>query len=157
MEKFGTGRFRNKVVILLYSAATLSVGGVFRLLSVSIEKPIDQPPWFDSKAAFYLSGFTLEIIVVYLYIFARVDKRFHVPDGASKAGDYALGYPEHGWDPFRRNSFDSEKGLARNASGIDGFGAVSRANTLDEVRAAIENIKLSGNLSSYPVEMGNDA
>jgi len=93
---------------------------------------------------------------VYLYIFTRIDKRFHVPDGCTKAGDYAKGYPQHGWDPLGRNGDDAEKGFASDNSGIDGFGANGEGKNLAEIKIALDHINVSQDIVGYPVDMGVD-
>ena len=52
------------------------------------ERPISDPAGYQDKACFYIFNYTIEIIVVFFYVVVRVDKRFYVPDGAKKAGDY---------------------------------------------------------------------
>jgi NADH:ubiquinone oxidoreductase subunit 6 (subunit J) len=96
-EKFGAGRFRNNIVILLAAAAVLSVGQIFRVVSAwlpptplrNAQGQIIEAPWYYSKACFYTFNFTTEFLVIFLYAIIRVDLRFHVPDGSNKAGDYS--------------------------------------------------------------------
>ena len=92
LEKFGSGRWRSKIVILMTTATLLCLGASFRLgTSFKQPRPRDHPAWYHAKWCFYFFNFTLEIIVLYLYIVLRVDHRFHVPDGSSKPGDYSRG------------------------------------------------------------------
>ncbi|KAF2111751.1 hypothetical protein BDV96DRAFT_602800 [Lophiotrema nucula] len=101
-EKFGAGRLRNNIVILVIAAVILSVGQIFRAVVTwlppqSLRNAQGQPattPWYFSKAAFYCFNFTTEVMIVIFYALARVDLRFYVPDGAKKAGDYAKGRRE---------------------------------------------------------------
>lgn len=91
LDKFGTGRWRTKLPILLAGATLISFGAAYRagttwLTPVQRSQPL---PAFDNKAAFYIVNFGVEIIVVYLYAFTRVDKRFHVHDGATARRSYA--------------------------------------------------------------------
>ena len=89
LEKFGTGRWRTKVRILLLASALLTTGAGFRTGTAFMSpRPRTHPYWFDSKACLYIFDFTLEIIVLYLYVVVRVDKRFYVPDHAKGPGDY---------------------------------------------------------------------
>ncbi|TGO36634.1 hypothetical protein BHYA_0119g00240 [Botrytis hyacinthi] len=96
VEKFGAGRFRMKPIILMLATALLVTGAITRLLGAVIEKPISAPSHLFSKPVFYTTGFMLEIIVVYGYLFLRVDLRFWVPDGAGgpvaqgSAGSYTV-------------------------------------------------------------------
>ena len=96
-EKFGAGRLRNNIAILLIAAAILSVGQIFRVVSAYLPPTplrntrgqIIKAPWYYSKACFYTFNFTTEFLVIFLYAIIRVDLRFHVPDGSKQAGDYS--------------------------------------------------------------------
>ncbi|ORY14340.1 hypothetical protein BCR34DRAFT_599319 [Clohesyomyces aquaticus] len=99
-EKFGAGRLRNNITILLLTVAVLSTGTIFRCVTTWLPPvPIrnaqsgrpEPSPWYFSKTCFYVFSFTTEIIVVMLYALTRFDLRFHIPDGSSKAGDYREG------------------------------------------------------------------
>ena len=88
-DKFGSGRHRNKIWILLVASALLCLGAAFRTGTNYITpRPRNNPAWYHSKACFYIFNFTVEILVIYLYLLLRVDKRFHVPDGARGPGSY---------------------------------------------------------------------
>ncbi|KAN0096252.1 Protein of unknown function (DUF3112) domain containing protein [Hyaloscypha variabilis] len=102
IEKFGHGRFRTKIFILLFSSVLLTLGAAFRAGINYVPRPSADPAWYDSKECFYLFNFTIEIIVVALYAIIRVDKRFHVPDGSHGPGDY-IGISKGGVE--RRPSF----------------------------------------------------
>lgn len=90
VEKFGSGRWRTKIWILLSTATLLCLGSAFRCgTSWKTPRPTDDPAWYDAKWCFYIFNFTVEILVIYLYLVLRVDRRFHIPDGSKAAGDYA--------------------------------------------------------------------
>ena len=93
-EKFGEGRFRSKVVILLSSATLLCLGACFRAGTnyAGGTRPINDPAGYQSKACFWIFNFVVEIIVILLYVIVRIDKRFWVPDHSKKAGDYSRGH-----------------------------------------------------------------
>jgi hypothetical protein len=85
-DKFGEGRWREKIAILIIVSLLLCFEasykcGTFWMDPVPIRKPM---PRYFSKVAFYLVTFTIEILVVFIYAILRVDLRFYVPDGASK-------------------------------------------------------------------------
>lgn len=89
LEKFGSGRWRTKIWILLASSVLLCLGASFRLSTAfKNPRPRDDPAWYHAKWCFYFFNFTLEIIVVYLYLILRVDKRFHIPNKSHSPGDY---------------------------------------------------------------------
>ena len=90
VDKFGVGRFRTKIWILLIAATALTIGASFRVGVASMTpRPRSDPAWYHSKACFYVFNFAVEIIVVYLYAILRVDMRFHVPNGSDGPGAYA--------------------------------------------------------------------
>ncbi|KAK3347195.1 hypothetical protein B0T25DRAFT_296659 [Lasiosphaeria hispida] len=90
-DKFGSGRFRTKLVLLLSTSALLTLGAGFRAATNFLPRPITDPAWYHSKPAYYCFNFVIELIVVYAYGLARFDRRFHVPNGSSRPGDYAKG------------------------------------------------------------------
>ncbi|KAI9828074.1 MAG: hypothetical protein M1832_003601 [Thelocarpon impressellum] len=90
VEKFGVGRFRSKIAILLFASAVLTLGSAFRAgTNFLTPRPRNGPAWYHSKACFYVFNFTVEIIVVYLYAILRVDMRFWVPNGSKGPGAYS--------------------------------------------------------------------
>ena len=93
VEKFGHGRFRTKVAYLLTATTILALGAWFRVGTnyAGGERPVRDPAPYQSKACFYIFNFTLEIIVIILYVVIRVDKRFYVPDKSKRPGDYSRG------------------------------------------------------------------
>ena len=93
-EKFGEGRFRWKIVILLTASFLLCLGASFRV-GVNYAggtRPINHPAGYQSKACFWIFNFALEIAVIFLYVIVRIDKRFWVPDHSKKPGDYSRGH-----------------------------------------------------------------
>ena len=91
VEKFGSGRYRSKIYILLGAAFFLCLGACYRLgTSFKTPVPIDQKsPAYFSRGSFYFFNFTIELLVVLFYILVRVDRRFHIPNGSKGAGDYS--------------------------------------------------------------------
>jgi hypothetical protein len=83
VDKFGTGRWRTKIAILLTSSVLLCLGAAFRAgTNFKNPRPVNDPAWYQAKWCFYFFNFTVEILVVYLYLALRVDRRFHIPDGS---------------------------------------------------------------------------
>lgn len=127
VEKFGSGRFRSKVYILLLSTALLSLGAAFRVgINYMTPRPRDDPAWYHSKACFYIFNLTIELLVIILYVVVRVDMRFHVPNGSRRAGDYSGGNTA-----IRKISDDSLR-TAGNASeaGASGLGRIMSEGTV---------------------------
>lgn len=90
LEKFGIGRWRTKVAILLTATFLLCLGAAFRSgTNFKTPRPRNDPAWYQSKACFYIFDLGVEVIVIYLYLLVRVDLRFYVPNGSHQAGDYS--------------------------------------------------------------------
>ncbi|RMZ88992.1 hypothetical protein DV736_g3785, partial [Chaetothyriales sp. CBS 134916] len=78
-------------VLIIFMLAMVITSVVQAATVFKNPRPRADPAWYDAKWAFYFFNFTLEIIVIYLYLAARVDRRFHIPDGAKGPGDYSQG------------------------------------------------------------------
>jgi hypothetical protein len=96
IDRFGTGRFRTKVIILLISTTLLSLGAWFRCgVAFHTLVPRSQPlPGYLGKAPFYIFNFLVEIQTVLMYAILRVDLRWYIPNGAKGPGSYS-GHPAH--------------------------------------------------------------
>lgn len=90
-ERFGTGRLRNKLLLVALSSSTLGVGAGIRLDAVFNPEEGFKGSALFSKPTLYLAGFVLELITVIAFAYFRVDQLFYVPDGAKKRGDYEAG------------------------------------------------------------------
>ena len=90
IEKFGAGRWRTKIYILLTATVLLCLGATFRVgTNFKTPRARNNPAPYQNKACFYIFNFTVEILVIILYVALRVDKRFHVPNGSKGPGDYS--------------------------------------------------------------------
>ncbi|CAI9625884.1 hypothetical protein GT037_000698 [Alternaria burnsii] len=97
IDKFGAGRLRYNITILLISVSLLSIGQIFRCVLawipaiplVDVQRGIVELPWYLSKGSFYCFNFVTEILVIIMFAVVRVDLRFYVPNGARKSGDYS--------------------------------------------------------------------
>jgi hypothetical protein len=99
IDHFGEGSWGVKPLIVAAASALVCLGAGFRAgISYMDPRPASHPAWYHHRACFYIFNFGVEIIVVFLYFFARVDKRFHVPNGSSKVRNYGAG---------KKNSRDS--------------------------------------------------
>ncbi|KXJ86922.1 hypothetical protein Micbo1qcDRAFT_168013 [Microdochium bolleyi] len=90
-EKFGTGRLRTKVRLILFTSVILTLGAAFRVATNFAARPANDPAWYHSRACYYCFNFVIEIICSALYAAVRFDRRFHVPNGAKGPGDYSAG------------------------------------------------------------------
>lgn len=88
---FGEGTMQGKAIIVTISSVLcVMIAGFKAGTAWETPRPIDRPAWFDSKAAFYMFIFALEIITLSILTFTRIDKRFYVPKVAKKAGDSSI-------------------------------------------------------------------
>ena len=89
VEKFGQGRWRTKIALLLTTSLLLTVGACFKC-GTAWEPPRPQrnPAWYHAKWCYYVFNFVIELLVLYIYLGSRIDRRFHIPNGSKKAGDY---------------------------------------------------------------------
>ncbi|KAI0015741.1 hypothetical protein F4780DRAFT_762558 [Xylariomycetidae sp. FL0641] len=89
-ELFGHGSIRSKAAIVLLSTLMCIFIAGFKCGTTWMPpRTIFHPAWYHSKAAFYGFLFVPEILVLSLLTFSRVDKRFHIPNGSAKPGDYS--------------------------------------------------------------------
>ncbi|EEU43777.1 uncharacterized protein NECHADRAFT_82907 [Fusarium vanettenii 77-13-4] len=91
IEHFGRGTMRIKVVLLLFTSVLLSLGACFRAGGAFIQRPTENPGWFNSRAAYYCFNYVIELVVVFTYALSRFDRRFHIPNGSKGPGDYSNG------------------------------------------------------------------
>jgi hypothetical protein len=171
IEKFGNGRFRTKIVMLVYSSATLFIGAIVRLIAAAQSHPINDPGQVDTKTIFYLTGFMLEIFVVILFAAARFDLRFHVPNGCTGPGQYAPEKEDDKEELFQevdvkmRMSYGSSIRAQEPENGFPNLIpaerwqdiAPDRTNaTREQVRQAIHDLKLNHELVGHPIDSGDN-
>ncbi|KAF1943037.1 hypothetical protein EJ02DRAFT_374560 [Clathrospora elynae] len=92
LDRFGIGRLRTKVFVLLISTTLLSLGAWYRC-GVAWQTPVPrtQPlPSYLGKGAFYVFNFFVEVQTVLMYAILRVDLRWHIPNGAKGPGSYSV-------------------------------------------------------------------
>lgn len=86
---FGSGSWRTKGLIVFVAGTLLCLGASFRAGTIWMKPhPIYDPPAYMHKACFYVFNFGIDLSVVIIFLFSRVDKRFHVPNGSSKVRHY---------------------------------------------------------------------
>ena len=88
-DNFGTGSMRTKIALLVFTTILLCFGAAFRAAIAYYKRPAADPAWFHHKAVYYIVNFTIEIIVIYTYALSRFDRRFWVPNGSCRPGDYS--------------------------------------------------------------------
>lgn len=110
VDKFGTGRFRTKIIILLISSFLVTLGASYKA-GTTWKKPVPvtQPmPAYFSKGAFYTMNFAIDIIVLYLYALLRIDLRFWIPNGAKGPGSYSAGKVDQATGSLEKRVSDAE-------------------------------------------------
>ncbi|KAJ4301628.1 hypothetical protein N0V90_003721 [Kalmusia sp. IMI 367209] len=91
IEKFGHGRQKTKILVLLIGATLCCLGAAFRA-GTSWKHPalLTQPqPAYLARGYFYFFNFGIEVLIIYMYAIMRMDLRFWVPDGAKGPGSYS--------------------------------------------------------------------
>ncbi|KIW62164.1 hypothetical protein PV04_10365 [Phialophora macrospora] len=117
-ENFGQGSMTSKIIIVTCSALLcMLIAGFKTGITWMPPRLATNPPWYDSKACFYIFNFSLEILLLCILTLTRIDKRFFVPDGSKQAGDYTR-LAEEGHDNTEHRSRyaasqDSETGIQR--------------------------------------------
>ncbi|KAF3490873.1 uncharacterized protein GIQ15_00390 [Arthroderma uncinatum] len=113
IDQFGSGSWSAKVIIVVTAACLLTLGAGFRIgVSASPPRPANIPAWYHHKASFYIFNFVLEAIVVYMFLFGRIDRRFYVPNGSSKERNYAANRTQQGPKDSERATDDDEAGTS---------------------------------------------
>lgn len=89
IENFGSGSWFAKAAVVITAGTLLCLGASFRAgTSWMPPRPATNPPPYDHKACFYIFDFGIDISVVFLFLLARVDQRFWIPNGSSKVRHY---------------------------------------------------------------------
>ncbi|KAI1275248.1 hypothetical protein F5Y07DRAFT_179173 [Xylaria sp. FL0933] len=91
IERFGAGRWRTKVRILLFTTAVATLGTAFRIYTNYAPRPVTDPAWYHSRACYYCFNYVVDLVISATFLFSRFDRRFIVPNGAKGPGDYAKG------------------------------------------------------------------
>ncbi|GME57360.1 hypothetical protein GTA08_BOTSDO13477 [Neofusicoccum parvum] len=143
LEKFGTGKWRTKIIVLLAGTFIVCLGACYRcgtayLTPVSVREPL---PSYYSRACFYIFNFGLEILVIYLYLIMRIDRRFHIPNGAKGPGQYARG-------PYAPKAVDAKKGGLQSKKHDSVHSGFDRASTLNDDSATPRTLNLKTDFSS---------
>ena len=79
---------KKKLIVLVVGCLCVTIAGFKTGSAYMPPRPISNPAWYHSKPAFYIFNFGIEISVLCVLTFTRVDKLFYVPNGSSKPGDY---------------------------------------------------------------------
>ncbi|KAI1073689.1 hypothetical protein F5B20DRAFT_566247 [Whalleya microplaca] len=113
-ETFGQRGMRIKVIVILLSTCLCVLNAGFKAGTIWMPpRPINNPAWYHSKAAFYVFNFVLEIVILGVLTLSRVDKLFHIPNGSKKPGDYSTRY--------NQAPSDKKEAQSEDTTGNDGY------------------------------------
>lgn len=159
IERFGIGRSRSKVGILLSATLLLLAGAVVKLASFAINHPVDRPGILESKYIFYVIGFAFELTVVVLYAVVRIDTRFWVPDGAQGPGDYS-GLHGESHKFFQELHGNNSQPTASNRGFLEakwfGSGSPVTKPTREQVRTIVHNLGFPAEIVGMPMDCGDE-
>lgn len=89
-ENFGTGCMQTKLVVLAIVIFFTVFISAFRLgVTWAPIRSLSQPAWYDTRAAFYTIELGFELIITFTLISVRFDRRFWIPNGSKRPGDYS--------------------------------------------------------------------
>ncbi|OQO08190.1 hypothetical protein B0A48_06984 [Cryoendolithus antarcticus] len=89
-EQFGHGTTELKTLILVVTSSLGIIIAGFRAgTTYMTPRSVTTPAWYDSKASFYCFDFVPEVLVLLLFVIARVDLLFIVPGDSSKTHCYS--------------------------------------------------------------------
>ena len=146
-ENFGTGSMESKVIILGVTVFfSLFIAGFRMGLAWSKARPAANAPWYDSKAALYVIEFGFEIIINYVLLITRFDKRFWVPNGSTKPGDYSQLDLD---DPSARETSEQEKALEREQISKEDSALEHEKISKEDSALEHEKIAKEGNASEH--------
>jgi hypothetical protein len=163
VEKFGAGRWRTKVQLLVFTAAIATLGAGFRVGTGFVPRPAGDPAWYHGRACYYCFNFLTDLVISAVFIFARFDRRFIVPDGAKGPGDYGKSVRMRlgGESPTPPDSSSCEEGHgetdAEKFPGFEGTGACEDSD--DSVPPPIYEAKGKGkeiDVSYFDVTIPDD-
>ncbi|THY69742.1 hypothetical protein D6C86_08837 [Aureobasidium pullulans] len=108
-ENFGSGSMASKEIILgVASFFCLFISGFRCGVLWATPRPASNPAWYDHKVMLYLVELGFEVVIIYLFLFTRFDKKFWVPNGSTKAGDYSERNEEVHTVVDKEMAFDSD-------------------------------------------------
>ncbi|KAI1491478.1 hypothetical protein F5X96DRAFT_475600 [Biscogniauxia mediterranea] len=114
IDKFGAGRWRSKLCLLLFTSLVATLGAGFRIATNFAPRPMTDPAWYHSRACFYCFNFVTDLVISTAYLLARFDRRFIIPNGAKGPGAY--GAPKMRPSPMSP-TFSSSSGTLHASSG----------------------------------------
>ena len=89
-ERFGQGSPASQKLIIGFVLFLCILEAGFRTgIAFEAPRPVDHPAWYQSRPAFYILFFGVEIVIIYTLLISRFDRRFWIPNGSKQPGDYS--------------------------------------------------------------------
>ncbi|KAI0484694.1 hypothetical protein GGR56DRAFT_662704 [Xylariaceae sp. FL0804] len=123
IERFGAGSWRAKLWLILFTACLATLGAGFRAGTAFDARPHGASAWFLTRPCYYCFNYVTDLLCSVAYLFSRFDRRFIIPNGSCKPGDYSLGVHHgptdrsHGAD---HDGFDGPRGGSDERRDVDG-------------------------------------
>jgi len=123
------GNLQGQVLIVIVAGLLTSFGSIWRATTIFYPRPASHPGWWQDKAMFYITYFTVEILTVAIYALGRVDQRFHIPN---KADRIAAREAEKNGGVAGEKTVTDESDLEKNSQVQHDADGVSAQNIRDE-------------------------
>jgi len=157
-ENFGIRPLHVKTTYVQIVALMLVVGAVIRTAGATNVAPVQTPLPIDDKTLFYVTGFLLEIMVVYMHAFLRFDLLFHVPDGASAPGDYSRKAPRGASDDEEKLFGDINVGFRASFNtliDLDARPSGSGMSAREEIGYAVMEVERLTGFQAKTIDLGD--
>ncbi|KAI5919470.1 hypothetical protein F4810DRAFT_686948 [Camillea tinctor] len=116
IDKFGTGRWRTKLCLLLFTSLVATLGAAFRIGTNFAPRLMRDPAWYHSRTCYYCFNFVTDLAISTAYLLSRFDQRFIIPNGARGPGDYRTAKLR---PPPMSSTFSSSSATLHASSGSD--------------------------------------
>ncbi|EDU41965.1 repeatdomain containing protein [Pyrenophora tritici-repentis] len=161
LDRFGIGRLRTKVIVLLISTTLLSIGAWFRC-GVAFQTPVARTapmPGYLAKAPFYLLNFLVELQTVLMYAILRVDLRWYIPNGAKGPGSYARPNAQQDLEmqdsrPTSSDTVEEARKEQADSESIRSMNSLKTATEIEEEELAGEKFPISPIAPTIEIDIG---
>ncbi|KAI1819379.1 hypothetical protein F4861DRAFT_543980 [Xylaria intraflava] len=147
VEKFGAGRWRSKVRLVLFTSMLATVGAIFRIFTGFATRPVDDPAWYHSRVCYYCFNYVIDLVITATYLLTRFDRRFIVPNGAKGPGDYGKGRRVR-----RSSASSSSSGTGKNEKDAERNKGASDKDGSEKPSMSTSDSKGKGKLKSMDIE-----
>lgn len=117
-KPFGSGSWNAKLYrVVITSLLATFIAGFRAGATWATPRPTSDPAWYQAKWCLYVFNFVLEIVIVYIFLFSRVDHHFHIPkttdnddEKAAHPQFYTIG-SNGNWNAVKESDVESQHGL----------------------------------------------